>query len=71
MNPVRDKIWSMTEVECRQILAEYEDYEKAGYIGTSLLRDVATELATYNTVSSMMYDVAFECYRKFYEKSRG
>lgn len=69
MNRVREHIESLSIPDIEELVKEWEQFEKDGFIGDCLLRKHAEYLIEScghqkHMITIWMRDIAFECYRK-------
>lgn len=70
VRPIRKVVDEISEEERRQVIEDYEKYEKDGYIGDCVLRDVTSAVGefTHDHPTIWMREVAFETYRYYADK---
>lgn len=62
-------ILELTDDQKLQIIKEFEQFEKEGFIDSCLLREIAmTMIFGSNHTTKYMNDIAMECYRYFANK---
>ena len=70
MNPLKEFVNNLSDDEKIQIMKDYNQFEKDGFIGDSAIRTNARKLirqlgANENMITMWMKDIAFECYREY------
>lgn len=72
MNKWIEFIDKISDSEFEQIFKDYDLFEKQGFIGECVLREKAEKwqeiIFCQGSVTKIMYDIAFEGYRKFYQR---
>jgi hypothetical protein len=73
MGSAKEFVESLTDQEKRQIVAEYDQFEKEGFIGESFLRTKGMELADLlgdkggGYITMWMRELYVHCLRYFYD----
>ena len=72
MNKFEKHVAKRTDEEKRQIIADYEQFQRDGFIGGCTVRTVAREWidslgasSSSLSITGVMKDVAMECYKHF------
>lgn len=70
MNKFEKHVAKRTDVEKRQMIADYEQFVTDGFIGGCTLRTIAREWIDFIgsgicPITSIMKDIAMECYKHF------
>lgn len=64
MSIIKQRIENLEIETIKQLIADYEQFERDGFIGDCELRKLATDGFFENAnVSIFMYQIVFECYR--------
>ena len=68
-NVIQERLSDFSNAEIHQIISEYEQFEKDGFIGDTFLRTITEEFSEENYVIRCMQLFAFEAYRYFYNET--
>lgn len=76
MTPVQEYVAGLDEYIIHGIITSYEKFEKDGFIGEEPIRQHAelmiiqiTGQANNDHITMWMHQLAFECYRYFYQQT--